>query len=573
MAGETADAITDAVNKFIQGETRKMDFLMNHVIQCQKTDETVRNFLDVFLHWQEKLPDSLAMGLFRLFLTQKPWHSFEPTEAEQCLLLLVNVAIRSDKLVDQLLHTVCEQLCFPPSTSTDMTMDHFEIISSAMRELLSLLPHTEGQLIESLERALPSWGRPAPQLLTALFNVLKLCYVSPPVLSESSTQKVMGLLFSLLVDIECNVEGAADAETSTECPIAALSDPVDTEKFDENTEALSQTLTATSSSANLVLWLLVMGLRKMFPENSDASKSAKKQEWVHMCAIFRSMRSRFLQHVLPVQSTFTAYPLLLIFMCSLRPGLTVSLLENLWTHTKNTRQTDEVRVRCMSYLGDYLARSAHCSSEVLLEQLSDMTAWCVEYTYFRRSRLPPRFRAMLSEHKLFYTVFEAIIYVLTYRQAELIGTTKNRHACAVLPLGQLINCPFKPLDGVKPELRAHFLAVAAAYKMNWTATLPPGEPVDVETCPRPSFTCFFSQAARSIPFASHLSLLRDYKPAKRARKRGLENGASEQSSTVPSSSEATAEETQEPANKKRKRTAVRKFKAKHFNFNALANID
>lgn len=566
MEDHSVDVAT-AIADYHRGEKRNMDCLINHVTQAQTTDYIVKKFFSECISCLNDIPQNLAVYLFKLFLGSRPWHSFAPEQAEQCLLLIVHISVRFEHLVDELLLAMCESICNLPKLP-DGTEYTFEIILKVIREYLSLAPQSESQLVENLLRTLPNWGRPALIIFTALANVLKLCYISPPIFNPSSVQRILDALVALLVEIEINTEVPDRNLDSRDCPISSLEQPFNESEFAQNVENIIPTITPTANSANLVLWLFIMCIQQIFHGRPEPSKSAKKREWIQMCAIYRAIRTRFVQHILPVQSTFSAFPLLLLNFCSLRPGLMVSLLENLWGTVTDSRQPDEVRIRCMTYLADCLAHATYCTVEVVLEQLSDLAAWCVEYTYFRRGSLPFRFKQMLTENSLFYVVFESIIHVITYRQAELIGNTRNRHACAGLPLGQLINCPFKPLDALKPGLRNCFLSVASGYRMTWTATMSAvNEPVDPDIPPQPSYACPFSNAVAAIPFASQLGLLCNYAPAKRLNKRVLqiENGTELSSSTAVSSSE----DYQQPSEKR----VTRKIKAKHFNFNALANLD
>ncbi|VDD78128.1 unnamed protein product [Mesocestoides corti] len=561
MFGDSVD-LSAAITEYGRGETRKMDFILNKITMSTDYNASAKEFFVGCSNFNGQFPENLAYSLFDLFLISKPWHSFVSDIAENCLLLLVNIATQYEQLAQQLLSNFCATL-FSSSlySSSSADADTSEIVFKALREFLNSLPHFESQFIGCLERTLPSWGRPTPQLFTALANALRLCYETPQLLSPSSIQQLLCFCFTLLIDIEVNIEPTITS--SAECPLSKLSLPFDVDHFTKNKQLIFETLSDKSPPATPLFWLSVMSLSLIFPGgNSElVDQSAKKRRWAFMCAVFRDMRTRFFHRVLPVQSAFAAYPLLLIYMCSLRPGLVVNFLESLWKFVKDTRQPNEVRVRCLNYLADYLARSNHVSNEIIVEQLHDMAAWCVEYTYFRRNRLSSQFKKMFAEHTLFYIIFESIVFVLTYRQIEIIGTPKYRHSCTFLPLGQLINCPFKPLDRLTSGLRSHFLAVSFAYKMNWTSSLVPEIPSELDPCPMPSFTCPFSEAAATFPITSHLSLLRDFVQSKRTRKRPLENDAASSSNGALEYPSVT-----------NKRINSRTFKPRHFNFNALADI-
>ncbi|EUB62950.1 hypothetical protein ECG_04866 [Echinococcus granulosus] len=561
------DDLLQAISEYDRGETRKMDFFINRLTLADESSIDVETFMDDCLRHSDQFSESLANIICNILYHSKPWYSFNPTTSNKCLLFLVNIATRLDGFAQHLLSHLCNVICSPLSyLSSDNSADIVELSIIALREFFASMPQFEGLFIDCLCRKISGWGRPAPQLFTALANVLKLCYGSSRLFSDTSIQQLLCVCFNLLSDIETNTEPIALFSSDIESLFSKLSDPFNPDELEENKRVISNSLTDKFPSLAPVFWLLAVSLLKIFPKKKEPAldKAAKKQEWVQMCAVFQSLRTRFLQFVLPIQADFVAYPLLLIFMSGLRAGLVVNLVEKLWKFVNDTRQPVEVRTRCMRHLADYLALSRHCTTEVVIEQLHDLAAWCVEYTYFRRGRLSSHLKVMLQEHTLFYTVFESIVYILTYRQAELIGTPSGRHACADLPLVQLINSPFKPLNALEPSLRSHFQALSFAYKMSWIATMRPECPAEMDSPPKPSFACPLSNAIASLAFASRMDLLNDFVPAKRTFKRPHENGDAHSCSSAP----PNGEQSEDQPTSKRKTPS----ESRHFNFNALLDL-
>ncbi|KAL5109783.1 hypothetical protein TcWFU_001169 [Taenia crassiceps] len=538
IMGDKPDDLSQAISEYNRGEARKMDFFINRLAMSNESSTDVETFMDDCLRLSSRFPESLADIICNILLESKPWYSFNPYTSNTCILFLVNMATRFDNFAQRLLSHFCSIICSPLSHQpSNSNVDNVALSFIGLREFFASMPQFEGFFIDCLCRKIPGWGRPAPQLFLALANILKLCYDSPRLFSDASIQQMLCACFNLLSDVETNTDSLALFSSQTELLFSKLNDPFNPDELEKNQKVIYGSLTDEFPSSAPAFWLLAVSLLKMFPKKKEPvlDKVAKKREWAHMCAIFRSLRTRFFHFVLPIQSDFVVYPLLLIFMSGLRPGLIVNLVEKLWAFVVDTKQPDEVRTRCMRYLADYLARSRHCTTEIVIEQLHDLAAWCVEYTYFRRGRLSSHLDIMIREHRLFYTVFESIIYVLTYRQAELIGTPSERHSCADLPLVQLLNCPFKPLTALESSLRSHFQTLSFAYKLSWIATMTPECPAEMSSPPKPSFNCPLSHALASLAIASRMHLANDFIPAKRTLKRPLENGDAQSCSSIPSS--------------------------------------
>ena len=220
---------------------------------------------------------------------------------------------------------------------------------------------------------------------------------------------------------------------------------------------------------------------------------------------------------------------------------------------------EAVRVKTMRMMADFLARSKLCSSEFVIQQLHTMAAWCVEYTHFRRKMISTNLQRMMKNHSIFYTVFESIIYVITFRQSEIVGTSTGRHATMNLPLIQLINSPFKPLDLIDSTLRAQFQAANCAYKMTWITQVALLDPVDPMSAPKPSFGCSLSKALSVLPSVNGLHLFNEFAPAKRLLKRSLSTDSTDSFSTA---------DDQPPLRKRSKQHLT----TEHFNFDALERL-
>ena len=566
MEEESVD-LSVAISEYVNGETRKMNVFMNKLMMTDSSSPEAAICINDCLRLHDEFPESLATTMYNTLLYSRPWYTFEPEISKKCISFLINLITHYDDLAHLLLSHFCEMMCSSISCSySDTKFDKVEACFGGLREFLSSMPQFETLFVECLQQKAPGWGRPAPQLFSAVANILGLCFEFSGLFSDISIRKMFFICLNLLSNIEVNTTGSRHiTDSSVEPVLSKLSDPYNIHEFETNKMELLRALTDKSPSAGPLFWLLSVTLLRIFSKKKDVAltKVEKKREWAHMCSLFRDLRDIFVQRILPIQATFTSFPLLLIFMASLRSGLVINLVESLWKCVKDSKQLDEVRIRCMQYLADYVARSNHCSVEVVSEQLFDLGAWCVEYTYYRKGQLSTSIKTMIREHRLFYIVFESIIYILTFRQAELFETHASRRTCASLPLVQLINSPFKPLDALKSTLRSHFEVVSLAYKMNWVITMPIAEcPLDVDSHPRPSFDCPLQNALDSLPPTARPDLFRNFSFAKKTLKRSHENGDANSHASI-----ASSDIDENLTNHRSKR-----FKPKYFNFSVLEDL-
>ncbi|VDN97554.1 unnamed protein product [Rodentolepis nana] len=551
--------LSKAVSECISGDSKNVNYIINKLMGADESSVEIEPIISEFLRIVSEIPLSIGELLVQLFTISKPWYIFPAEISQKAIDLIVALSTQFEELAESFLNHICGVICKPSLCSNEadhITEDGLIVMTlNSLRSFFASMPHFEDSFVNYLLRSFPSWGRQTNLLFWDMSSVFRLCYESPRILSIASIEKIYFTSFDLLVKLETkeNVHKVCVDTIPTD-----LANPFNPESFDEVFGAISSSLTPESSKPSALFWLYCVSILKTFPSCNGKALSIdeQKMEWRCMCAVFRNLRDLFVLNILPLQSPVSVIPLLVTFMSSLHPTLGINLLENLWTFVIDNRQSEEVQISCMRYLADYVARCRCLSESVVIEQLQDFASWCVQYTYHRKGRpVSHSLELMKSIHKLFYTIFESIVFIVTFRQAKLIGSSVNRALCTQIPLIQLISSPFKPLDAIEPGLRANFLALSFAYKMNWTAVMLPIEySSQVGSDPKPSFTCPLIAALQKISIAGHLDLFNDFVFARRTQKRVIENDKE-----VVSSNEESFK--------------VPEKRSRYFNITALADID
>eukprot|EP00850_Spirogloea_muscicola_P015330 SM000116S24251 [mRNA] locus=s116:305748:310367:+ [translate_table: standard] len=152
------------------------------------------------------------------------------------------------------------------------------------------------------------------------------------------------------------------------------------------------------------------------------------------------------------KSKFTQF--LLYYFYSLAPQhfsqSYIYLLHNLIstpTHSSNTRMA------AAAYLASFLSRAKYLSLQTVSSALDRLAAWCVTYvdrvskmdrSLLGSPRLPANEAARL--HSVFYSAFQALLYTLCFRLAQLAADPATITALQSLPLHRLFNDKLKPLE-------------------------------------------------------------------------------------------------------------------------------
>ncbi|VDN15878.1 unnamed protein product [Dibothriocephalus latus] len=374
-----------AVAEYARGEHRNVDLILNEIKTARKFPVAHQNFFSECLRLVDDLPSNLMLAFANLFLTEKQWFTLEPELRDQCICLLTFISLRNSSVLNHFLMSACNLLFSVDVHFDDKDKRHypsqcFDLAAKCLHELVLAIPQAEDQVLEILKMSLPSWRRPIKEVFVSCCNLLALSHwaLQHPFLSETSISTLMDLVFIQLIDLEAHID-ITDYSTQNSI-LPAVDDLLEKSSFEKNVLQMLEVLDASDSNEHskveILVWLSIMYLHiafDAFPKSQSPVK-INKQEWSQLCSVFRCMRTRFFQYVLPVQNYFTAFPLVLAVACSLRPGVVVSYAESLWNFIKDARQPTASRVRCVAYLSDTLARSNYDSHEVLLELLHDMAS-------------------------------------------------------------------------------------------------------------------------------------------------------------------------------------------------------
>lgn len=355
-------------------------------------------------------------------------------------------------------------------------------VNTMFTELYSTLSRAHPQittlLVQLLIVKLPNWRKTTFELLYAFHNVIAL--ISSPetslCLTLNNKCELVSAVCEALIDLELNPDGYEVDNISLTFLKTSVAKITPTSEFIMIRESGYELLSTIPQDNNcswmkieLISWLILSNLSLILSASTHSTNNEIKLNWDLLCAIFRQIRNFFSQYVLPVEAHLTAFPQICFYLCSLRGGLAINFVEFLWNAVKDEHRDNGSRIISLSYLVSVVTQGSYYLLDLVIELLHDMASWCVDYTYRRRaSVLAEHTSLLISQNKVYYAVYDALIYVFVQLHASLLDSKFYCESCERLPIAQINISPFKPLLYLPDDLRCSFLNIISQYNLSWS---------------------------------------------------------------------------------------------------------
>jgi RNA polymerase I-specific transcription initiation factor RRN3 len=95
----------------------------------------------------------------------------------------------------------------------------------------------------------------------------------------------------------------------------------------------------------------------------------------------------------------------------------------LWSRVTQPGETAISRQSAACYVASLLARGRFVSPRLLRSVLAQIADWCHSYVGAQQDATSCDVR----QHPVFYTVCQALFYVVAFRHADLVNTNKGKH--------------------------------------------------------------------------------------------------------------------------------------------------
>ncbi|EDV35386.1 uncharacterized protein Dana_GF22755, isoform A [Drosophila ananassae] len=334
-------------------------------------------------------------------------------------------------------------------------------IHDVINRIITAVPMAFDVIVDTISSKFPYFKKPAHVTAGYLFNLLWLLDYKP-VFEEIILQLVLQKLLILDVNAprdEIDLENHGE-EKQMEDPlfqideIAALTDANKSEELVDH---------PIGQSLDICLHMLY----KFFDKKCNIKPNCTDQQRCAANRIFNILLFTFDEILLPSHNTHHVQ-FVIFFITSLRQTYSEAFLSSLWQKVQNPNVSAIIRHGAIGYLASFLARAKFVPLCTLTLYLMELSKWA--HSYIDDSDEYSQ-NCSLKSNLVFFSVCQAIFYLIAFRVRDLTATTKDLLFLQSLQLSRLAMCHFNPLRYCLAAIATAFAGVTRTYQLAYCHTV------------------------------------------------------------------------------------------------------
>ncbi|XP_055548838.1 RNA polymerase I-specific transcription initiation factor RRN3 [Wyeomyia smithii] len=334
---------------------------------------------------------------------------------------------------------------------TEVTVRFFEPIHDLIVRLKNVIPMIFDVILVHLRKQYPYFKKPTHVVCGYLHNMLFMTDYSPMFVEE-----LLEIIFNrfLVIDVNAPRNEIEEAEF-----------PED----DEQVFSMEEDLVAGQDAEEEMVMKLPLAetldccMERMMGFIEQRASSDNNSEADQM---FRILLRLFDNHILPTHNTHHVQ-FLIFYVCSFKQSYVEYFITYLWKHVCNPNVSTPMRQASVGYIASMLARAKFVSLSLLKSTLHEFSNWVHHYI----QQIDSMLSSALKAHMVFYSVCQAIFYVIAFRSRQLTVSSKNLTFLQSLQLSSIVTCHLNPLRVCLPAVATAFAGVTRAHQLAYCHTI------------------------------------------------------------------------------------------------------
>uniref|UniRef100_A0A1B0G3J9 RNA polymerase I-specific transcription initiation factor RRN3 n=1 Tax=Glossina morsitans morsitans TaxID=37546 RepID=A0A1B0G3J9_GLOMM len=331
--------------------------------------------------------------------------------------------------------------------------NELEVIHQLLEKILNAIPMAFDAILDAIESLFPYYKRSS--YISYIHNLLKLLEYKP-----IFTEYIIQLLMEKLAILDVNaprheIEDLESDDDNEESEGGEIYNEVipRQEKAKKEHQSMNHPIAQTLDISMLAVF--------NFLKKRSSSESSEKETLSDALKFLQILIKAFDAVILPIHNTHHVQ-FLVFYYCSLKQTLSQVFLASLWNKVTNPNCPALIRQASVGYLSSFLARSAFIHVNIIKLYLKEMCDWCQQY--IKGSQLS-RSNVSLKSNLVFYSVCQAIFYVIAFRSRDLTVDKKSILFLQSLQLTALVTSTYNPLRVCLPAVATAFAGVTRAYQL------------------------------------------------------------------------------------------------------------
>ncbi|KAI0230182.1 RNA polymerase I-specific transcription initiation factor RRN3 [Lamellibrachia satsuma] len=191
-------------------------------------------------------------------------------------------------------------------------------------------------------------------------------------------------------------------------------------------------------------------------------------EWEATKKLYRELLLVFDCIILPTHASCHVQ-FIVFYISSFHKALAEGFLDYLWKKLQNPNTQVVFRQAAVAYIASFLARAKHVNISTVRVCLDLMAAWA--HRYITEASYTSSSNNDMSHHATFYSVCQAIFYVVTFRHKELLSTKQGYKHCQRLNLQTIVTARLNPLRMCLAIIAKTFASITRMHQLAFCDTI------------------------------------------------------------------------------------------------------
>lgn len=363
-----------------------------------------------------------------------------------------------DKLVQQFNPKEDDNIEWEIGENRIKDIDKLNHIHDVLSKILKIVPMSSKLLLQSVRSRFPYIIHGVRAHEVYVNALLQLLEYAPQLRAD-----ILSLIINRLMILDVNIP-KSDKNTEEdvsmedmECDEIMDDDIEANEKNKENIKVLhpmAQTLDACMEQVFNYIYNTCCVKKSL---NMESLKSL----YLDILKIFETI-------ILPTHaSQYVQY--IMFYICSFKTTVAEAFLDWLWKKTTDPNIPAVLRHMSVSYIASLVATASFVSPGLVKVIQSKLAKWIHNYIDMQESLEyvsdDPR------DHPVFYSVCQALFFIVTVRHKDFIDTKSNMMCLQELDLPKIITCKLNPLKSCQANIVHSFADVSRMYQLAYCYTI------------------------------------------------------------------------------------------------------
>ncbi|KAJ8680286.1 hypothetical protein QAD02_016073 [Eretmocerus hayati] len=334
-------------------------------------------------------------------------------------------------------------------------------VHDLLKKFLKIIPMLNDVLIHTLTSLYPHTSESILVTEQYIFSLLQIIEYAPNLRRE-----ILSLVINRLIALDVSV------------PPVEIQNHEEESMEDDDDEALFKLDDSTSentSNAPPVKKMKHPGAQKLdvclehvfsFIYNSCHIEGHLEMELLK--SIYADLLHIFETIILPTHASHHVQ-FIMFYFCSFKLTVAEAFIKWLWQKVSNPNVAPIIRQSSVSYIASLLARTTYSPVSLIQGVLSEMSKWIHGYLSSQDSLECAN--SDVRVHTVFYSVCQAMFYLLAFRHKDIIDGKDNLLFLQGLNMNKIITCRLNPLRVCQPAVVQNFAAVTRKYQLAYCYTV------------------------------------------------------------------------------------------------------